>query len=110
MSLALGLKLLSLCCGFAASCLAFINNFKSNLKTQLTELIKRGSNNYKEIRIDQRFFAYVLFQINKTNWWEVFDNTTKGHYRLEFDKTYAVRMICWIILSSMFVILLIFIE
>jgi hypothetical protein len=90
--------------------MVFINSFKNDLKMQLIEMIKRSSNDYSEIRIDQRFFAYVLFGINKKNWFEVFGGDTKVTWKLNFDKTAAVRGLIWSCAAGFFLVLSIFIK
>ena len=99
-------------CSVPVAYLAFIDNFKKDLKNQLQDLIKGSdSPSYsKGIRIDYIFFAFILFKINNKNWRDVFVSRTKIAERLEYDKSAAVRALIWSCFSFLGFILLVVIK
>lgn len=89
----------ALLCAVPTAFLAFKERFKSNYKSQCTELIRQENADYKkDIRNDYRIFAFLFYGVTdvKNHWMHIFMGPDSDVVkRMESDKSDAVRGLLW---------------
>jgi len=110
MAVKISWDLVALICTIPTAFLAFKSRFIENFEIQCLDLLKKKDRDYKrDIRVDQRILARLMFGVNESlEWLQTFDSESELRKKLEYDRSDATRGLFWFILFLIFTVISLF--